>query len=180
MDTTTDPKPASRRAAKAAAAVPAVEDFYTPATYRPEASVAYLMRRLISNFASEVAHELDPRGLTNAQWVPLYKLHLGHGTTAAELARNCELDAGAMTRTLDRLEAKNLIKRVRSSEDRRVVNLELTDEGRHSAGQVPQALCKVLNAHLRGFSHDEVELLKAMLLRMLENGIALQKDRETT
>jgi DNA-binding MarR family transcriptional regulator len=178
METTIAAKPPSRKTAKVTAA--AGQDFYTPAEYRPEESVAYLMRRLIGNFASEVAHELDPRGLTNAQWVPLYKLHLGHGTTAAELARNCELDAGAMTRTLDRLEAKNLIKRVRSSEDRRVVNLELTDEGRHAAGQIPEALCKVLNAHLRGFGRAEVELLKAMLLRMLENGIALQKDRENT
>jgi DNA-binding MarR family transcriptional regulator len=177
MDTTTVAKSSTRKAKPAAGAR---QDFYRPAEYRPEESVAYLMRRLISNFASEVAHELDPRGLTNAQWVPLYKLHLGHGTTAAELARNCELDAGAMTRTLDRLEAKNLIKRVRSSEDRRVVNLELTDDGRHAADQVPEAMCNVLNAHLRGFSHAEVELLKSMLLRMLENGQALQKDRENT
>jgi DNA-binding MarR family transcriptional regulator len=177
MDTTTAAKPSSRKAAKASGAG---RDFYVPADYRPEESVAYLMRRLIGNFASEVAHELDPRGLTNAQWVPLYKLHLGHGTTAAELARNCELDAGAMTRTLDRLEAKNLIKRVRSSEDRRVVDLELTDEGRLAADQIPEALCRVLNAHLRGFGRDEVELLKSMLLRMLDNGAALQKDRENT
>jgi DNA-binding MarR family transcriptional regulator len=176
MDTTTAAKSPARKAAKGAAQ--ANPDFYTPAEYRPETSVAYLMRRLVSNFAAEVEHELDPRGLTNAQWVPLYKLHLGHGTTAAELARTCELDAGAMTRTLDRLEAKNLIRRVRSSEDRRVVNLELTDEGRHAAGQIPEALCKVLNAHLRGFSHGEVDQLKSLLLRMLENGAELQKDRE--
>ncbi|RYY91480.1 MAG: MarR family transcriptional regulator [Comamonadaceae bacterium] len=171
MDTTTAPTKQSARKSKG-------QDFYDPRQYRPDDSVAYLMRRLITSFASEVEHELDPRGLTNAQWVPLYKLHLGHGSTAAELARECQLDAGSMTRMLDRLEAKNLIKRVRSSEDRRVVNLELTDEGRQSAGQIPQALCKVLNAHLRGFSHDEVELLKSMLLRMLDNGLALHKDRE--
>jgi DNA-binding MarR family transcriptional regulator len=169
-------KPPARRAARQPRAEPG---FYTPQDYRPDDSVAYLMRRLITSFATEVEHELDPRGLTNAQWVPLYKLHLGHGSTAAELARECQLDAGAMTRMLDRLEAKGLIRRVRSSEDRRVVNLELTDDGRKSAAQIPHALCKVLNAHLQGFSRDEVELLKSMLVRMLANGAALAKKRES-
>jgi DNA-binding MarR family transcriptional regulator len=177
MDTATPAKPATRRPAK-----PQREaaGFYRPDSYRPDDSVAYLMRRLITSFASEVQHELDPRGLTNAQWVPLYKLHMGHGTTAAELARHCQMDAGAMTRTLDRLEAKGLVSRVRSSEDRRVVNLALTDEGRQAAGHIPQALCKVLNAHLKGFTAEEVELLKSMLLRMIDNGQGTQKQRNET
>lgn len=177
MDTATPAKPAARRPAKPQREA---HGFYRPDNYRPDDSVAYLMRRLINSFASEVQHELDPRGLTNAQWVPLYKLHLGLGTTAAELARHCQLDAGAMTRTLDRLEAKGLLSRVRSSEDRRVVNLALTDEGRHAAAQIPQVLCKVLNAHLKGFGADEVELLKSMLLRMIDNGQELHKDRNET
>ncbi|HZY19558.1 MAG TPA: MarR family transcriptional regulator [Ramlibacter sp.] len=160
--------------------VQASEPIYRPEDYRPDDSVAYLMRRLITSFANEVEHELDPRGLTNAQWVPLYKLHLGHGRTAAELARECQLDAGAMTRMLDRLEAKNLLRRERSCEDRRVVKLELTEEGRKAAGQIPFALCSVLNAHLRGFSREEVQQLKSMLVRMLENGAALQKERDQT
>ncbi|MFL6694674.1 MAG: MarR family winged helix-turn-helix transcriptional regulator [Ramlibacter sp.] len=177
MDTATPAKPAARRPVKPQREAPG---FYRPDSYRPDDSVAYLMRRLINSFASEVQHELDPRGLTNAQWVPLYKLHMGHGTTAAELARHCQMDAGAMTRTLDRLEAKGLVSRVRSSEDRRVVNLALTDEGRHAAGQIPQVLCKVLNAHLKGFTAEEVELLKSMLLRMIDNGQGLQKQRNET
>lgn len=173
MHTDTPAKPA-RRAGK-----PAREEhgFYRPEQYRPDDSVAYLMRRLITSFASEVQHELDPRGLTNAQWVPIYKLYLGHGSTAAELARHCQLDAGAMTRTLDRLEAKGLVRRERSSEDLRVVDLALTAEGREAASGIPQVLCKVLNAHLQGFATGEVELLKSMLLRMIDNGQALQKQR---
>lgn len=152
--------------------------FYRPHDYRPDDSIAYLMRRLLTHFAAEVEHQLDPRGLTNAQWVPLFKLHLGHATTAAELARECQLDAGAMTRMLDRLEAKGLVRRVRSSEDRRVVNLELTPEGRESAAHIPDVLSRVLNAHLRGFSRQEWELLKSLLLRMLDNARQIQQERE--
>jgi DNA-binding MarR family transcriptional regulator len=91
----------------------------------------------------------------------------------AELARECELDAGAMTRTLDRLEAKGLVTRVRSSEDRRVVNLELTREGREAARQIPDVLCKVQNAFLQGLSVEEWQQLKDLLRRVLANGTAL-------
>jgi DNA-binding MarR family transcriptional regulator len=151
--------------------------FYVPETYQPEGSVGYMMRRILNTVAQEIEREMAPHDLTNAQWIPLYKLFMGPASTVAELARECDLDAGAMTRLLDRLEAKGLLKRVRSCEDRRVVNLELTDHGRTAAQQIPVALCRVQNAHLRGFSHDEWETLKSLLRRILENAQAIQADK---
>jgi DNA-binding MarR family transcriptional regulator len=152
--------------------------FYTPDDYRPDESAAYLMKRILTLMAAEVDQALEPQGLTHAQWVPLLKLHMGDASTVAELARECQLDAGAMTRTLDRLEGKGLVARVRSSEDRRVVNLELTKEGRDSAKQIPKVLCKVQNAFLEGLSMAEWEQLKALLNRILANGSRLQGSRE--
>lgn len=93
----------------------------------------------------------EPGSPTYPQWFPLHKLHVGTATTVAELARECQLDTGAMTRLLDRLEAKGLCRRVRSLSDRRVVNIELTDEGRNAAEQVPHVLSRVQNEHLAGF-----------------------------
>ena len=147
--------------------------FYRPENYQPDESAAYLMRRILSCMASEVDGALEPRGLTSAQWVPLFKLHMGQASTVAELARECELDTGAMTRLLDRLEAKGLVTRVRSSEDRRVVNLELTAEGREAARHIPDVLCKVQNAFLEGLSVEEWQQLKSLLRRVLANGTAL-------
>ncbi|HMV66584.1 MAG TPA: tetratricopeptide repeat protein, partial [Myxococcota bacterium] len=43
--------------------------------------------------------------LTYVQWLPLYKLAKNEGNTVAGLARELEIDAGAMTRAMDRLEA---------------------------------------------------------------------------
>jgi DNA-binding MarR family transcriptional regulator len=153
-------------------------DFYRPETFRPEESVGYLMRRILNVVAVAADHELEPTGLTSAQWIPLLKLYLGHASTVAELARECALDVGAMTRTLDRLETKNLLRRVRSSEDRRVVNLELTDEGRATAKKIPAVLCKVQNAHLRCLSEAEWKLLVDLLRRVYENALQLQTERQ--
>lgn len=144
-------------------------DYYRPDTYGAEQSVGYLMRRVVASIGQGVDRRLESVGLTNAQWVPLLKLHLGHAATVAELARSCEVDAGAMTRMLDRLEAKGLIRRERSTEDRRVVNIALTQEGVQAARQIPAALCEVQNAHLAGVSRAEWDALKATLRRMLRN-----------
>lgn len=143
--------------------------FYSAENYNPADSVGYLMRRILSAVAGAVERELEPSGLTHAQWVPLLKMHMQQAATVAELARACELDAGSMTRLLDRLEAKGLCKRERSSADRRVVNLSLTPQGSAVAEQIPAALSRVQNACLAGFERDEWLLLKSFLARILDN-----------
>ena len=176
----TAPAPAGKAAPRSsglgAKAMPPV--FYRPENYQPEESVGYLMKRILGMVADEIEREMGPNGLTNAQWIPLFKLYMGPASTVAELARECQLDAGAMTRLLDRLEAKGLLKRVRSIDDRRVVNLELTPEGRTAAKQIPQVLCRVQNAHMQGFTHAEWETLKSFLRRILETARAIQADKE--
>jgi DNA-binding MarR family transcriptional regulator len=67
--------------------------------------------------------------------------------------------------------------------ERRVVNIELTDEGRAAVLQVPQILSQVQNEHLAGFSHEEWQQLKSYLRRILDNAQALsargEKDDST-
>ena len=152
--------------------VPPGTEFYCAGSYVPEDSVGHLMRRVLVMVSQEVGRQLEACDLTNAQWVPLLKLFTGQASTVAELARECHLDAGAMTRLLDRLEAKGLCHRVRSLEDRRVVNIELTDAGREAAQRIPGVLCQIQNAHLAGFSIEEFETLKGFLRRILDNAQA--------
>ena len=151
-----------------------VPTFYKAESYRAEESVGYMMRRILTTISQAVELQMcEPGSPTYPQWIPLHKLHMGTATTVAELARECLLDTGAMTRLLDRLEAKGLCRRVRSLADRRVVNIELTDEGRAAAEQVPHILSRVQNEHLAGFSPAEWEQLKSYLRRILDNAQAL-------
>jgi DNA-binding MarR family transcriptional regulator len=149
-------------------------NFYRPESYRAEESIGFMMKRILSSISQTVESRLcEPGGPTYPQWIPLHKLHMGQAATVAELARECQLDTGAMTRLLDRLEAKNLVRRVRSVADRRVVNIELTDEGRAAAEAVPQFLARAQNEYLAGFSVEEWEQLKSYLRRMLDNAQAI-------
>jgi DNA-binding MarR family transcriptional regulator len=148
--------------------------FYQADNYQPEESVGYMMRRILLSLAHSIETELAGSALTNAQWLPIMKLYLGHSSTAAELARDCQLDAGAMTRMLDRLEAKGLCSRSRSERDRRLVHIALTESGQRAAQTLPGVLSEVLNQHLAGMSAEEFATLKTLLQKMLSNGQALQ------
>lgn len=168
----------------AAADPPACPVFYAAKGYRPEESIGYLMRRILSTVAQEVERQLAHTELTNAQWIPLFKIYSGQASTVAELARTCQLDAGAMTRTIDRLEAKGLCRRVRSEDDRRVVHIALTEAGTQAAAEIPEVLSHVQNAHLQGFSVEEFQTLKSYLRRILHtaqaNGAAMQANPNPT
>jgi DNA-binding MarR family transcriptional regulator len=156
--------------------------FYRAENYRPEDSVGYLMKQIINMISQDIERQLAHTDLTSAQWVPLFKIHFGQASTVAELARECSLDAGAMTRLLDRLEAKGLCKRVRSETDRRVVNISLTPTGTQAASEIPETLSGVQNAHLAGFSEEEFQTLREYLRRILHNAhsIAAQAPDSTS
>lgn len=149
--------------------------FYVASGYCAEESVGYLMKRIMLSIVYQADKRLDEHGLTSAQWGPLMRLKTVGGSTVAELARWLNVDAGAMTRLLDRLEKKGLCKRVRSTEDRRVVQVELTPDGEAAIAEVPAVLAEVLNAHLAGFSKTEWLALRTYLQRMVQTGESLRE-----
>lgn len=153
---------------------PISADFYQASEFRPEISVGYMMRRVLASILTDADQELAAWDVTHAQWMPLFKLYNCGQSTVAGLARDLQLDPGATTRLLDRLEGKGLLRRERSTSDRRVVHVALTPEGQAIASQVPEVLCRVLNRHLSGFTHDEWMLLRSLLERILANGEALR------
>ena len=154
--------------------------FYRAENYRPEESVGYMMRVIMNHVSQAIEAQLAPTGLTSAQWIPVFKLYMGNANTPAELARSCNLDAGATTRMLDRMEAKGLCERKRSEEDRRVVQLALTEAGTAAAAGIPVILSSVQNAYLAGFSQEEFDTLKSMLRRIVDNAQALNNQTSPT
>lgn len=150
----------------------------TPVHYRNdnrcmvEDNAGYLIKLAYHSLTRMLDQEMAPLGLTAMQWRPLAMVFLGRADTPAELARLNDMDTGAMTRALDRLEAKGLLRRTRSQTDRRVVKIELTELGEAKAREIPPNIARSLNHHLRGFSADEVTQLMHFMRRMIANGSA--------
>jgi DNA-binding MarR family transcriptional regulator len=136
-------------------------------------SMGHLLFQLMVSMRREVESRMAELGLTDAQWKPLWMLKRGQADTAFELAREMSIDAGAMTRMVDRLAAKGLVERLRSETDRRVVHLRLTPEGEAAAKLIPDVLADVNNDFLRGFNKAEWQQMKDFLQRMLVNAQAL-------
>ena len=157
-----------------AAAPPTPVDFFSPASFSPENSVAYLLRMPLVGLGRAINRELAMEDCSVPQWLPLFKAHKGGANTVAELARQCTIDISTMTRLLDRLEQKGLCRRERSAVDRRVVQIVLTPEGRAVAERVPEVLCRVYNRALAGFSAQEWAQLQTLLLRLGANANALE------
>jgi DNA-binding MarR family transcriptional regulator len=116
-----------------------------------------------------IEKELQPLDITTAQFVVFNSIARSGGRTIGELCRVIGYDSGAMTRLLDRIEKKGLIRRVANPDDRRSFLIELTEQ---SAALVPKARRKVLAVFatlLQGFSDREATALKASLEKILEN-----------
>lgn len=151
--------------------------FYDRDNYRHDKSVGQLLRMAMISLRQQADRQLGPHGLTQAQWVPLFKIANGEAVNVVMLARDLGTDPGAMTRALSRLEDKGLLRRVRSDADRRCVQLEATEAGHAVARQVWGVLADVLNAHLSGFSGEELALFISLLQRMVANGEALRQQQ---
>ncbi|WP_345814438.1 MarR family transcriptional regulator [Paraburkholderia sp. PREW-6R] len=136
-----------------------------------EASLGYYLTKARNVLVERTDRAVKPLGLTAQQIGVIVALSAGRASTPFELSRVMSYDSGSMTRLLDRLEKKGFVSRARSVEDRRVIKLELTAQGREAARQLPGIGAEVLNEQLRGFSAAEHETLIALLARFIGNGL---------
>lgn len=148
-----------------------------PPPFQVERSIGFQMRRISTLLGGEIDRHMEPLGLTDAQWKPLLRLLLGAPGTAAALARDCHMDAGGLTRLIDRLQAKGLCRRERSEQDRRAVQIALTPEGRAAAEQLPVVLANLQQQLLQGFSAQEEAQLRDYLARIHANTSAMAEQR---
>src|SRR5256885_11104926 len=130
-------------------------DIYDPKTFDPKTGIGGLVARVRVKLFEALDEELAPFDITAAQYVIL--VNLANGVDSASgLCRSVSYDPGAMTRMIDRLERKGLVRRLPCSEDRRVMRLALTEEGKAVYPQLVGRAATGLHRPLRGFTKDEV------------------------
>src|SRR2546430_15140171 len=134
-------------------------DIYDSATYQPSKSIGSLLSRVRVDMLAAVGRELEnarllaPLELSAAQFIIIANLAKAEGPmSASDLCKGISYDAGAMTRMLDRLESKGLIRRNRSAHDRRLTHLELTEEGRGGGSRPGGKSAPVGHPLLRGLT----------------------------
>ncbi|HEX3634729.1 MAG TPA: MarR family transcriptional regulator [Paraburkholderia sp.] len=136
-----------------------------------ESSLGYYLTKARNVLVERMDRAVNPLGLTAQQIGVILLLSAQRASTPFELSRVMSYDSGSMTRLLDRLEKKGFVVRSRSDADRRMVKLELTQQGREAAQQLPALGAAVLNEQLRGFSAADHATLLDLLGRFIANGI---------
>ena len=108
---------------------------------------------------------LDEIGLTYTQYITMMVLWEHRQVTSKQLGEKLYLDSGTLTPVLKSLEAKGYVRRYRSTEDERVLLVEVTEAGkalREEALSVPaQMACHVV------LSPEESLTLYKLLYKLL-------------
>ena len=103
-----------------------------------ELHLGYWLRRVSNHVSGAFARALQTRHTSVAEWVMLCHLQERPGITSGELAEALALTRGAVSKVIDKLEAKNWITRSTKPEDNRVQLLSLTRPGRRILPQLAE------------------------------------------
>ncbi|MFJ3174169.1 MarR family winged helix-turn-helix transcriptional regulator [Streptomyces roseus] len=92
--------------------------------------LGYWIRRLSDEVHGRFERQLASHDVTVAQWAVLITVYRGDAVTTREVGRYVNVDAGAVSRLVDRLVAKELMTREPDPASRRSLRLTLTPTGR--------------------------------------------------
>jgi DNA-binding MarR family transcriptional regulator len=127
----------------------------------------HLIRRAHQQAVAAFAETLGERDLTPVQFAILQALDTEGDMTLTHLVEAIALDAATCGSTLDRLEAKQWLVRVASTDDRRRKYLHLTDSGHRvlkgawPAVQASQS--RIVQRLNRGEARELVRLLRKLI-----------------
>lgn len=141
--------------------------YYTIDRFALTKSLGYLIKRAAKLASAQAEAAFAGRELTMSHWVTLSLILKGEARSCAELARQLGHNSGATTRLVDQLEERGLVRRCRSSSDRRIVTLELTPAGEAAWTAATPLLQQLWNGALADFTHAEADMLTALLQRLV-------------
>ena len=118
---------------------------------------------------------LAPYDLSPSEFALLRVCLMGEETTATVLSQALPVDTARISRMVNRLVGKGFLARRRQREDRRVVWLRLTDEGRSTVSDLVQRLDEFESDTLAGLEATDLEALIATTCQIRINFVAREK-----
>ena len=142
---------------------------YTAENYNPTTSVGFSLNKARNLLLGEMDAALRDLDITSQQIGIILSLSHNLASTPFELSKLLDIDTGLMTRMLDKLEKLDVLQRVRSVDDRRSVNLQLTRHGKELAKEIPKRAPDVLNNRLKDFTATEFREFQRLLAKFIGN-----------
>lgn len=128
------------------------------------------MHKAVFGIAKRVEKELQAAlGLSLPQFMLLMSIKYGEKCSQAQIAKARGLTEAAVSRMMDTVLEKKLATRVENPNNRRERILELTDEGKITAGKSMKIAENVVEEIFFGLSSDERKTLDIILDKILQS-----------
>ncbi|MFK7814948.1 MAG: MarR family winged helix-turn-helix transcriptional regulator [Gammaproteobacteria bacterium] len=110
------------------------------------ATTVLLGLSIVNKAKQQLKQPLSAANLTMNQWLVLKILYLNHAVTPTNVAKTIDADPTTISRHLDSLETRGLIERKNDIDDRRVIQLQITEEGNQIAKQIYKRYSGILES----------------------------------
>ncbi|QVK19405.1 MarR family transcriptional regulator [Mycoplasmatota bacterium] len=121
--------------------------------------IASLIREINSKLNSSIKNELKETGLTVPQ-IMVIKLLFNHNRLkVSEISKEMSLVNSTVSGIIDRLEKQDIVRRIRSEEDRRIVYIELSSKGEEIVDEHKVIIKNFFNDTFSNISNEEIDTI---------------------
>ncbi len=134
-------------------------------------SQGYIIHRLVVQMSLGLQHAFQAKGfnVTPEQWGVLNRLWENEGMHQSALAQRAAKDRHNITRILNLLEKNGFIFRTPDDEDKRRLNVYLTEEGKALKQKLIPIVIGFLQKCFEGLTQEEVQDLRRIHEHILKN-----------
>jgi DNA-binding MarR family transcriptional regulator len=147
----------------------ALRDIEKDFRYPPEASAGHMVRNAHRAFQRELEKEISVYGISRGQWYFLRALWIEDGLTQRELSERVGMMEPTTVVALAGMEKAKLIRRRRSTADRRKVLVYLTPKGEKLRDLLLPVAKSVSDRAAAGVSREDLAAFHRVLARMIAN-----------
>ena len=128
-----------------------------------------LVHRFLDILKYKEIYQLESSNLPPSEMYVLERLHFNNPIKFADISKNYNIPPSTLTGILDRLEKKNLIQRLRSIEDRRSIEIKVTENGEEVVkNHIKEDKCFIKNL-LESLDEDKRATFLSLLEELIHN-----------
>lgn len=136
-------------------------------------SLGFILNRTSIQSKALFTQKIKEFDISPEQWSLVFRVVESEGLTQKELSDSTYKDQANTTRSIDRLEKKDLLRRVHNHNDRRIINIYPTNKAIDLVNMIVPISSEFNNLLTKNFTIEEKEELIKLLNRVYEN---LQKE----
>lgn len=130
--------------------------------------IASLIREINSKLNHSIKNEFKDTGLTVPQIMVLKTLSKGNKLKISEISKELSLVNSTVSGIIDRLEKQDIVSRIRSEKDRRIVYIELSNKGNEIINNNRVIINDFFNDTFDNLDTEEINTILAGLQKVKE------------